>query len=212
MVEIPIGSQKLYRYEYRDGQTVYLGPVGSSPPISEEQFLAEAQLEKKKPGEVVVKTARGTPIRRGGRGYAIGKIMASKVYVHKKYVDQVIPEDIWEDAKKKMKDHDPKFKYNTVVYDTKDKSVRFDEAPDFDTAREPTPGKSVMVPRTGNPKDRSSKMIWHHKWMWVDDNYKGFDVSASKELSRRWVTKIGKQTASGHQKTWKEQLGKIGLS
>jgi hypothetical protein len=28
-----------YRYIYEDGQTRYLGPVGSSPPLSEEEFL-----------------------------------------------------------------------------------------------------------------------------------------------------------------------------
>lgn len=41
IVEIPKGSGHKYRYEYQDGQTVYKGPVGDSPELGEEQFLAE---------------------------------------------------------------------------------------------------------------------------------------------------------------------------
>lgn len=38
-VEIPEGSGNLYRYEYVDGQTLYRGPVGDAPALSEEFFL-----------------------------------------------------------------------------------------------------------------------------------------------------------------------------
>jgi len=37
-VEIPEGSGRFYRYEYVDGQTIYKGPVGDAPAISEEEF------------------------------------------------------------------------------------------------------------------------------------------------------------------------------
>jgi len=44
IVEIPEGSCNYYRYVYNQGQTVYLGPVGDSPPISEEEFLSMSVL------------------------------------------------------------------------------------------------------------------------------------------------------------------------
>jgi hypothetical protein len=36
--EVEIGGH-LYRYEYKDGKTIYLGPVGQSPALSEADFL-----------------------------------------------------------------------------------------------------------------------------------------------------------------------------
>lgn len=39
MVEIPPDSENHYRYEYVDGKTLYRGPVGDSPELSEEEFL-----------------------------------------------------------------------------------------------------------------------------------------------------------------------------
>jgi len=39
VVEIPAGSGNKYRYAYEDGATVYKGPVGDAPGISEQEFL-----------------------------------------------------------------------------------------------------------------------------------------------------------------------------
>jgi len=39
IVEIPPGSGNRYRYEYEEGATVYKGPVGDSPEMSEGEFL-----------------------------------------------------------------------------------------------------------------------------------------------------------------------------
>ena len=38
VVEIPAGSGNRYRYNYEDGSTRYLGPVGDGPQISEAEF------------------------------------------------------------------------------------------------------------------------------------------------------------------------------
>jgi len=38
-VEIPPGSGNRYRYEYEEGATVYKGPVGDSPEMSEGEFI-----------------------------------------------------------------------------------------------------------------------------------------------------------------------------
>jgi len=39
-VEIPEGSGNRYRYEYEEGSTVYKGPVGDSPQLTEGEFMA----------------------------------------------------------------------------------------------------------------------------------------------------------------------------
>jgi hypothetical protein len=43
IVEIPEGSGNLYRYEYEPfhGKTIYRGPVGSAPALTEDEFLDE---------------------------------------------------------------------------------------------------------------------------------------------------------------------------
>jgi hypothetical protein len=44
VVEIPVGSGNRYRYVYEDGETRYLGPVGTAPQISEKDFLRNVAL------------------------------------------------------------------------------------------------------------------------------------------------------------------------
>ena len=57
IVEIPEGSGNYYRYEYEAGATVYKGPVGSAPELSEQEFLAmSVQVDLKevaRPGEII---------------------------------------------------------------------------------------------------------------------------------------------------------------
>ena len=37
-------------------------------------------------------------------------------------------------------------------------------------------------------KQKSSPQIYHHKWLFVTDDYPGFDVEESKNRSRKWVS------------------------
>lgn len=86
--------------------------------------------------------------------------------------------------------------------------IRFDEAPDFDTAREPHPGDFIEVNiSTKEIRRGHSDFIWHHKWMWVDDDYTGFDVGESYEWSKQWTQFISHP--SGSKKIWESQLSKI---
>jgi len=39
VVEIPVGSGNKYRYAYHDGKTLYMGPVGDAPGLSEAEFM-----------------------------------------------------------------------------------------------------------------------------------------------------------------------------
>lgn len=154
-----------------------------------------------------IKTHTGSKITRSK--YGVGKAMGDQLYIHKKYVTDVVPADVWAKAKKLV----PRgFSFNTLVYNPKKNTIRFDEAPDFDTAREPIPGDSVTVNYvTGDVGSvKHSDSIWHHKWLWVKDDYTGFDVEKSKQWSRLWTSKL-KETAIGRAEHWKQQLSKYSL-
>lgn len=117
--------------------------------------------------------------------YGVGKDIGGKVYLHKQY-ENVLPQNLLADAKDKL----PKgFEYTGVSYDRKSGQFTFTYSPDFDTAHEPTVGNQIVVKPDGNLliiKQKDNPQIWHHKWLWVKDDYKGFNVEESKERSRMW--------------------------
>lgn len=123
---------------------------------------------------------------------AVGKKMGHDLYVHKNYVAQTpIPVDALKVATSKLpKDYD----YTAVKYNKADGSFSFIQSPDFDTADEPTVGVSLKVSAEGNVKRTnppSDPWIWHNKWMWVGDDYSGFDVEQAKARSKKWKDVIG---------------------
>ena len=71
------------------------------------------------------------------------------MFLKKNYVSEIVPKDILDAAIAKLPSD---FTYNTITYDTKTQSVRFDEAPDFDTATEPRVGKIFTVNKDGTTK------------------------------------------------------------
>ena len=149
----------------------------------------ELSLESKKIDEDLspLKTLKGSVIKRSSK-YGVGKEIGGQIYFHKNYVDDICP-NLYELAKDILEEEYPDFKYNCLMYDKKKPdTLRFDEAPDFDSAREPMPG---------------------HKWLWVKDDYKGFDVEESYEWSKKWLEKIS--SPSGYIDKWKAELKDAGL-
>lgn len=160
-----------------------------------------------------LKTLKGSRIYYAKGG--IGKKVGDKIYIHKNYALDVIPTDVWYEAQSILHDFNPGFKYNCVCYSSKENVIRFDEAPDFDTAREPHPGKMLTLNlntfyKTMELKESYSEAIWHHKWEWVTEDYDGFNVQDSYEWSKLWLSKVN-EVASGSLVKWKEQLKKVGL-
>lgn len=139
-----------------------------------------------------LKTLNGSAIKRSR--YGVGKEIGGKIYLHRNYAEDVIPSDIYNRAKQVLKQEYPNFKYNCVEWGLKDHSVRFDEAPGFDKQREPIVGDYVTVFEDGSTKKGHTDYIWHHKWLWVKDDYKGFDVAKSWEWSRKWLNTLNGRT------------------
>lgn len=143
--------------------------------------------------------------------YFIGKSIRNRIYIHKDYALDVIPTCILWDAQDALNEKYPNFKYNCICYNPSNFIVRFDEAPDFDNAREPCVGKTISYnPSNKKFKEFFSHQIWHHKWLWVDPDYTGFDVQESYEWSKFWLSKFN-ESASGSQEKWKQQLKKVEL-
>ena len=165
------------------------------------------------------KSPKGTIFKRGGKfgglDFPVGKVIGgNQVYFHKNYIGSQPKkvQDLYNSALEKLpSDHN----FNTLMYmkgkgDTPD-TIRFDESADFDTAREPTPGKMIAVDANGNVAERNSNQIFHHKWMWVGDDYRGFDVNKEYGWSKQWTSKVDNFSGIGKKENWNKILKEKGL-
>jgi hypothetical protein len=139
----------------------------------------------------------------------VGKKMGSRIYVHREYAHLLLSDGIFKPIFE-IAEQDG-FAFNCVAFDTKDLScLRLDSAPGFDTEREPMVGDYIWVSPNGVFRRDHSKSIWHHKWMWVLDDYEGFDVQGAYEWSGLWLSKV-RGPAKGTLRTWKAQLAESSL-
>ena len=94
--------------------------------------------------------------------------------------------------------------YTVVKYRLDTSAVTFIHSPDFDDSPEPTVGDTWVIFPDGRARFRQQAgdpYIYHHKWLFVVDDYLGFGVSASKDRSRAWLalpnvdrTRIGRKS------------------
>ena len=117
--------------------------------------------------------------------FAVGKEIGGAVYVHRQY-ESLLPE-----AVQKAKAAIPStFTYTIVKYALSDETVSFIQSEDFDASNEPIVGDLYTVSAYGSATFRrqsADPWIYHHKWLFVADDYQGFDVEASKDRSRQWL-------------------------
>ena len=157
-----------------------------------------------------LKTYRGSPIKRSSR-YGIGKEIGGDIYFHKLYAPKIVPAEILENAEQVLADNYPEYDYNCIRYSPKTDAVSFQESPDFDTAREPIVGDYITVLPDGTIKTGSSKYIFHHKWLWVDNDYPGFNVEDAWEWSRQWLNTLQETSDGNGIGRWNAQLDRYGL-
>jgi len=115
-----------------------------------------------------------------------GKKMGNDVYIHKEY-ESYLPSDILSKNKKML----PDFNYTIIKWNKKDNSMSFIESENFDISDEPTIDNSYKV-SNGNIRFRTKPkrdQIYHHKWMFVQSDYKGFNYDESKLRSLSWYKK-----------------------
>lgn len=156
-----------------------------------------------------LKTYKGSPIKRSTK-YGVGKEIGGDIYFHKRYAERIIPEDILQSAEHVLEQEYPEFNYTCIRYSPKTQVVSFQEAPDFDTAREPKVGHYITIFPDGSVKTGYSPYIFHHKWLFVKNDYPGFDVAESWNWSKLWLSRLS-ATASGVGAIWAQQLASVGL-
>lgn len=157
-----------------------------------------------------LKTYKGSAIKRSSK-YGVGKEIGGDIYFHKMYADEIIPADILDNAESILIEEYPNFQYNCIRYSPKTGDISFQEAPDFDTAREPKVGDYITVKPDGSVRTGHSEYIWHHKWCWVKNDYPGFDVSDSWEWSRQWLNTLQETSDGNGIGRWNAQLKRYGL-
>ncbi|MBQ2856665.1 MAG: hypothetical protein IJE78_06015 [Bacteroidaceae bacterium] len=157
-----------------------------------------------------LKTLKGSRIARSK--YGVGKDIGGSIYLHKQYADEVIPEEDLNYAEEILADTYPNFEYNCIRWDYKTNKISFQEAPDFDTAREPVVGDYVTVDlQTGNVRTGHSDYIWHHKWLWCRNDYTGFDVEDSWNWSKKWLSVLTEPSDGNGINRWNAQLRRFNL-
>ncbi|WP_160164412.1 DNA phosphorothioation-associated putative methyltransferase [Rhodopirellula baltica] len=118
--------------------------------------------------------------------FGVGKRIGGAVYVHRQY-EGVLGESV-ATAKAKLPSG---FDYTVVKHNELNGNVSFIHCPDFDTADEPSTGDYAVVRSDGVLKLHSAladPYIYHHKWLFVAEDYQGFDVSQSQQRSAAWMS------------------------
>ena len=145
--------------------------------------------------------------------FGVGKQVGSKIYVVKGVYCGIIPTSIYNKAVNILMCNGVDTSvFNTLCYDfNKPYIVRFDTCEGFCMEREPVVGQMFFVDtETGEVWNKYNQQIYHHKFLWVPEDYEGFDVQASYEWSKHWLSLLP-EVASGYQHKWEEQLKKYNI-
>jgi hypothetical protein len=137
--------------------------------------------------------------------YSVGKEIGGAVYVHRIY-EGLLPEPV----KIALKHLPSGFDYTVVKFVEKESCVSFILCPEFDSVDEPFVGDIVRIDAKGLKRyfrQQADPFIYHHKWLFVDDDYRGFNVEESKARSQQWIS-LGDVDRSriGRQSYWQEKV------
>lgn len=139
----------------------------------------------------------------------VGKKIGSNVYFHKDYMHLFPQVSV---AVQKFKKKFPNIAYHIIRLNERTEEICFIVCPGFDTEDEPVVNQVLNLSKDvlGHYGKNSNQPVYHHKWMFVADDYAGFDVGASKQRSIAWKSIIGKDASVssriGYKRYWDELL------
>ena len=146
----------------------------------------------------------------------VGKFIGGRVYFHKNYVSRFIHDPIFMTSYKPLLEYAQRneFDYTIIAYDVKEGNMSFTFSPDWDTAPEPLVGSRIsydpdiqeLHDRVFNPGLIENPFIYHHKWLFVDEDYKGFDIEESMLRSASWMCLEPDYSRIGRKKYWEEEV------
>lgn len=116
------------------------------------------------------------------------KKVGTAMYVHKSNLNELL-EKLSETERIRVKSIFNKFKkpFEIVKYDKGKLSLI--ESDNWNTANEPNVGNSYCFSEASEAEYKtikSSGKIYHNKWMFVANDYKGFDIEKAKERTILW--------------------------
>jgi hypothetical protein len=126
-----------------------------------------------------------TKLPRRSAKYGVGKEIGGAVYLHREYEERL------GNLLAAAKAHLPRScDYDVVKYNARTGAISFVQCTDFDSAPEPTVGPIVTVNADGSLRRRPQQRdpeVYHHRWLFVADDYRGFDVAESRRRSLAWL-------------------------
>lgn len=146
--------------------------------------------------------------------YGVGKNINPNIWFHKDYISDFMPLNEYQNYINLLPEN---FDFNIIKFDTKSKDLSFIYSPNFDSSHEPIVSDSYKIKEKNGTlelckmtKEQKDPLIYHHKWLFVKEDYKGFDIEESKRRSIEWKSVLGKnpQVTSkiGRLSFWKNWL------
>lgn len=148
-----------------------------------------------------------------------GRILGTRWQAHASHVKDIVPSVVLANAKRAAEEFCPAILriHNAFHFNLADQSLSFDYSPDFDFSDEPVLAASFTVHADGTSQFIPINMdpiIWPHKWLWVTDEYTGFDVKQSMQRSL-WLCSLAPMTEQRkhHRRAaWLNYLDSLGAS
>lgn len=129
-----------------------------------------------------------------------GKKIGGCIYIHKSYVNR------FPSAKHASTFLPKDFEFD-VIKINKNGNISFIKCSTFDKLEEPIVEGCIVVKSDKELMaipQQSDPWIYHHKWMFVDDDYEYFDVEASKQRSKQWEALKPNKSKIGKLSYWNE--------
>jgi hypothetical protein len=143
----------------------------------------------------------------------VGRLLGTRWQAHRNYIKSVVPEPVLMVAEQTAREHCPAILRlaNAFQFNTADRSLAFDYSPDFDFTDEPMLAASFTVYQDGMHQFvpvSEDPLIWMHKWLWVADDYKGFNVieSIRRSVSLCHAIPVDEQRRLHRRTAWLERL------
>lgn len=156
--------------------------------------------------------------------YGVGKFMGGSVYIHRMYDEVLSDNGFYVEVSKQFHMY-----YNVIKQNIKTGSFTFIHSPDFDYSHEPLITYAILVEpseyRANGPMVRTGKYringftekiislpkhnakIYHHKWLFVKNDYPGFNVQESIKRSLTWMGLDGiNKSRIGNLKYWELEV------
>lgn len=145
------------------------------------------------------------------------KKVGYSLYVHKSNLSELLNKLIDEDKIRLLTLlHSVNIEYDIIKFDIKTKNISLILCPTWNTLNEPIVGDSYCYHEDGTVKIiKGGTKVYHNKWQFVSNDYKGFNVEESKKRTLEWnkITYIKDMKSKiGNKEYWYQVLKENGLS